>query len=164
MNRYGLDIKRDAIGAEPATVEGVKTLCGIDFSDDDATITDLCIQARKEAERYCGRCFVDTDVSVFAECWIGSYELPYGPVSGELLTVKDIDGNDLTDYKLKGVGFKKLDIVAPDGVYLTYRSAGYFDDAKIAIEMLTACMYDADFAPRFKSDAYAILINYQRAI
>jgi len=164
MERYGLDIKRDAIGAEPATIEGVKALCGIDFADDDATITALCIQARKEAERFCGRVFIDTDVTVYAEYWVGSYELPYGPVSGNLLTVKDADDNDLTDYKLKGVGFKKLDISAPDGVYLTYRSAGYPDDAKTAIEMLTACLYDASFVPMFKADAYAILTNYQRAI
>ena len=164
MEQYGLDIKRTATGAEPATIEGVKSLCGVDFADDDTVFTNLCIQARKEAERYCGRVFIDTDIEVYAECWVGSYELPYGPVSGNLLTVKDADDNDLTDYKLKGIGFKKLDIDAPDGVYLTYRSAGYPEDAKTAIEMLAACLYDADFIPRFKADAYAILTSYQRAI
>lgn len=164
MERYGLDIKRTATGAEPATLDGVKSLCGVDFADDDTVLTSLCVQARIDAEKFCGRVFVDTDIEVYAECWDGSYELPYGPVIGEMLSVKNADNNDLTSYKLKGLGFKKLDISAPDGVYLTYRSAGYTDEAKTAIEMIAACLYDADFIPLFEQKAYTILTAYKRAV
>lgn len=71
MERYGIDVQRTAIGAEPATVDGVKSLCGVDFSDDDAIITALCTSARLEAEAYCGRVFIESTISVYADVgWV----------------------------------------------------------------------------------------------
>lgn len=165
MERYGLDVQRTAVGAEPATLSGVKSLCGVDFADDDALITRLCTSARLEAEAFCGRVFVDSEIRVFAQYWSGAYELPYGPVNGDLDSITDADEVAISDYTLRGVGFKKLDVYAPDGIYLTYNSYGECpQDVISAIEMLAAMKYDMSFAEKFKTAAFALLTPYRRTI
>jgi len=165
MDRYGLDIQRVATGQEPVIVDDVKPLVGVDFDDDDAVIEKLCTAARLEAERFCGRCFVTSTVKVYAEYWDGTYEIPYGPVS-TITSVKDAEEDDITDYKLKGYDFKKLEVTGKDGLYLEFTStvAECPEDAKTAIALLAAVSYDADFADRFKSDAYRLLTQFKRPL
>lgn len=165
MDRYGIDIQRIVIGQEPVIVDDVKPLVGVDFDDDDATIERLCTAARLEAERFCGRCFVSSTVKVYAEYWEGSYEIPYGPVSA-ITSVKNGNEEDITDYKLKGYDFKKLEVTAEDGLYLEFTSnvAECPEDAKTAIALLAAVVYDADFADRFKADAYRLLTQFKRQL
>lgn len=164
MDRYGLDIKRIDDKFEITNLEDIKTFAGIDFSDADAELSRLCRMARLDAESYCGRCFVYTTVYLYAQYWVGTYPLPYGPIT-ELTSIKDGNEVTITDYKLKGQSFKQLEVNAPQGLYLEYTSNEECPpDAAMAIAMLAACLYDADLSARYKSDAYALLNQFKRAI
>jgi len=120
-----LDVKFDETGAtEPVTVEELKAFARIDGDTEDDLIEELGITARQACEAYTNISFVRKEVTAIINNSLGSCYLPYGPVIGDVTSVKDDNGKDFSDPVIKGNKFKYLKLPDEDYVEVVY-TAGY---------------------------------------
>ena len=100
---------------EPLTLEDAKTYMKVDFTDDDALITDLLTVAREGLETYTGLSFVEktATVQLINEC--GGIEIPYGPTPStiDVTLMTDIDGNVLDPSCIQIIGNQFKNIESP---------------------------------------------------
>lgn len=116
---------------EPVALDEMKAYLRIDSSETafDQEITELISAARQEVETYLNRSLINRTVEVTMNIAGGNAPLPYAPVK-ELVSIKDTEDNDITEYRLKG------DVLKTDSYYqlsLTY-TAGY-EVVPVAIKM-----------------------------
>lgn len=87
---------------EPVTLQEAKDFMEIDFTDFDTLITRLIKQARISSELFTGLSYGKKEIELVSNQ--SKVQIPYGPF-GELLTIKDKDGNAIssTNYNLLGL-------------------------------------------------------------
>lgn len=120
-----LDVQFDETGStEPVTVAECKDFAKIDTAADDTLIAELAVTARQMCEAYTNISFVEREVTAVLNNSLGGIYLPYGPVLGDVTSVKDEDGNDVTDPQIKGNNFKFIKYPALDYLEVVY-DAGY---------------------------------------
>lgn len=78
-----VDLKRVAdLGSPPITLSEAKSQLIVDFTDDDALITQLLTKATRTVENYCQISIIYQRVQLIADIGAEFWELPYGPVIG----------------------------------------------------------------------------------
>lgn len=92
---------------EPVTLAEAKAWAKIDTTADDSIITSLITTARQQCEDYVGISLVGHTIKAVLNNSNGGIFLPYGPVV-EISSVKDEDGNAITDYETSGTNFVQL--------------------------------------------------------
>lgn len=98
------------LSIEPVTLEQAKEACRVDFDEDDALLTRMISQCRRVIENFCNISIVSKQVSVVMDL-ITRTELPLGPVSGDIISFKDRNGNDIDTsfYRVSGISFKAIE-------------------------------------------------------
>lgn len=127
--------------AEPVTVEEATSFIRIDVTDDNVLVAQLITAARQQCENYLNISLVQKTVTAILQNDLGDIRLPACPFR-ELVSIKDMDDNDITDYKLNGLDFKWL--CSPCKVKIIY-TAGYDeipDNFKTAILQQIAYLYE----------------------
>lgn len=115
----------------------------IDTSDEDTLITALIPAARQMCERYVGMLFIAREVIATVNNLNGGVYLPYGPI-GTITDVNDINGNEITDYKITGTVFKQMQWPTYDLMAITY-AGGYTtcpEQLITAVKEQTLWLYD----------------------
>lgn len=119
----------DSVGSdeseEPVTSTEGKNWLKIDVADDDTIVEKLIKTARQQCEHYLNISLVPKTVTAILLNQLGDIRLPYGPIV-ELVSIKDLDDNVITDYKLIGDTFKWLCTPTLDSVKVVYET-GYED-------------------------------------
>lgn len=101
-------VDTDPPPAEPVTLAEALAHCLIDNLGQDNSIVEAFITtARQMCEIYTAVGFINRDIVCTLNNSLGGIYLPYGPVV-DITSVKDYDGNTVTDFTLKGVAFKQL--------------------------------------------------------
>ena len=108
---------------EPVDLSEAKEFCKIDISTDDNLLTSLITAARQQCEAYTGVSFVQRTFYSTLNNSNGGIYFPYGPVS-EIFAVEDYDENEIEDYKLEGILFKRILSPKLDFIYVEY-TGGY---------------------------------------
>ena len=147
---------------EPITTAEAKLWMKQDFTDDDTLIASLIKSARKMAEQYCNRAFVDQSWTLSLNCMPGIIPLPKGYIDS-VTSVKVIadDGTSTTEaatkYQVKTGDEGKLVLESGQtwttsdgkiGVMEIEYVVGYGDSddvpdgIKTAIKQLTAYIYE----------------------
>jgi uncharacterized phiE125 gp8 family phage protein len=100
-------------GAEPVTLEQLKTFCRVTSYDDDDLLTELITIARKKIERYTLLSLVDKTI-VLTGCLDSMFLLPWPNISevtgvryleGQISTTGDNDWEDLDDDDYQLIGY-----------------------------------------------------------
>lgn len=91
----------DGTETEPVTLQAVKDWCRIDVADDDALITELITAARLVCEHASNLSFIQRTVTATIHNGLGNFNLPYGPVIGEVTSIANVDGDAVTEYVLR---------------------------------------------------------------
>lgn len=137
-----VDIDRGTVATEPVTLNELKNYCKIAYSTDDALLTALITAAREICENYSYVSMVQREITAWINNFNGGTYLPYGPV-GDIILVKDLDGNTITDYTTTGGQFKKI-LTPYEPLQVTYEG-GYVstpDFLKVAIMAQALFMYE----------------------
>jgi uncharacterized phiE125 gp8 family phage protein len=92
---------------EPVTLQQAKDWCRIDISDDDTLLNAIISASRARLERAANVSFITRTVKAQLNKGLDRIQLPYGPVNA-IVSIKDSDDIDITDYTLKGTQFKWL--------------------------------------------------------
>lgn len=108
-----LDIQMTETGDEPVTTTEAKLQLIIDFTDDDTLIGNLITAARAAIENYCNISLITKTIVLTVDVR-SRFELPYGPIQTEGLTVKvqkEVTANvpvyeSAEGWNLTGVQFK----------------------------------------------------------
>jgi hypothetical protein len=108
---------------EPVDLTEAKNFCKIDVDDDDALIESLITTGRIMCEDYTNIGFVKRTVIVELNNGNGNCYLPLGPV-GEIESLKDMDGNEITDPEYGGSTWKQIISPRYNRMVITYE-AGY---------------------------------------
>ncbi len=149
MNRNAiLDIQfDDEAGSdenlEPVTAEEAASYLRIDVTDDNTLLEQLITMARQQCESYLNISLVQKTVTAILQNELGDIHLPYCPFR-ELVSIADLDGNAITDYKLNGLLFKWICSPSNCKFKIVY-SAGYDDLPQIfktAVLQQTAYLYE----------------------
>lgn len=120
-----LDVQFDETGSEePCTTAELKAFAKIDTTAEDALIAELGKTARQMCEAYTNISFVQREVTAVLNNSCGGSYLPYGPIPGDVTSIKDEDGNDYTDAVIKGNDFKFIKQPVSDHIEVVY-DAGY---------------------------------------
>lgn len=94
--------------AEPVTLAEALAHCLIDNLGQDNSIVEAFITtARQMCEIYTGIGFINRDIVCTLNNSLGGIYLPYGPIV-DVISVKDYDGNTVSNIKLIGVRYKQL--------------------------------------------------------
>lgn len=103
----------------------------LEFDDDDLLLTDIVRRARNIVEEYTGVGLTSKTITVVLRNELGGIELPLQPYTQLTAapTIKDKDGNAITDYTLTGNWFKKLESPCYDYIEITY-NCGYNKDTQ----------------------------------
>lgn len=133
---------------EPVTLDEVKAACHLteDQTSDDEYIEDIIIPAARETvEQWTKISCVEKTVTAVISNPRGNYELPCGPVTGDVVLTDEND-DTYTDPTIRGIDFKIL--VTPRKCWLTaVYPAGYTPDTipkglKQAIIAVAVDMYE----------------------
>lgn len=104
----GINIDTD-VTTEPVTLTEVKQHLNMqfdtdesyEFNDDDTYLTDLITECREILEKVTGYSLAPKTITATINNSIGSFELPYGPVIGDITTITDEDGEDIDDVTVR---------------------------------------------------------------
>lgn len=112
-------------GTEPVTLDEAKKHIKVTFTDDDSYITLLIKAAREAVENFTGLSLIEKDIVLTVENVKNGFDLPYGPVTGDVTAVNsdevDVEGITYITGQVRFDGFN--DFHAGNAVF-TY-SAGY---------------------------------------
>lgn len=126
-----------SIDDEPGTLAQVKqhlnmqfdTEGSFQFDDDDTKLQLIMKDSREQLEQFTGLSMAVKGYKTILRNECGGIEIPFGPITA-LTSVKDIDGNTLTDgtdYVIRGNKFKLIE--RPLSCYLEVEfTAGYTPD------------------------------------
>lgn len=147
-----ITVKRTPTSAaiEPITLEEMKLYCKIDYSTDDDLITEIIKAARVQAEQFCNKSFIASDVEYFADSWESPVKLPYP--EHDSITGIVVGGVSITDYGIVGTGQKILTLYSTytnlgkvrGDLVVNYTTTGYITDAeKLALKKIVYDMYES---------------------
>lgn len=145
MDNLLLDHEFTGEGAEPVTPAEAKNWLKIDVPDDDTLLTMLIKAARKQCENFLNMSLVPKTVKVVLFIGLDEMPLPYGPVKEVSSVINSENGQPITDYKINGIKFKRIDPV--QNITVTY-TAGYDDlglqepDLKVGVLNEIAYLYE----------------------
>jgi len=149
---------------EPVTLAQAKAWLKVTHDDEDDIISALITAARQICEGYADLSFVERTVTAVVKNELDNIRLPYGPV-GNITSIDDIDGNDVSGYIISGVAQKRL-CYRCSYAKVIY-TAGYAvlpQQFKTALKMQLSWMYvhrgDEDLS-LIAPDAKAILSPYR---
>lgn len=155
---------------EPVTLQEAKDWCRIDINDDDALITSLITAARTICEKTCNISFITRTVTARLNNGLGGMFLPYGPVIGEITSIKNDDAIDIdsNNFAIKNSSFKQ--VYSPyNTVVIVVYNAGYTTlpgNLRTALLNQIAWMYDnrgeAAAAGKLSEQAKLILNQVKR--
>lgn len=131
-------VNRTITGSEPVTLSDVKSWLKVDFTADDALITELISSARQFVEDFTGRSIVASTVIVEVE---EDLRLPL-PIHGEVTNVT-LNGTDTTSYYISGSGVKRVIFTTSGSFRVTYLTLANTDNAiKTIIKKVVAHHYE----------------------
>jgi len=119
---------------EPGTLDQVKqhlnlqfdTAGSYQFDDDDTKLELIMKDSREQLEQFTGLSLAQKGYKAIVRNECGNVDIPFGPIT-DLTSVKDIDGNVITDYTIRGNQFKWIE--KPFACYLEVEyTAGYTPD------------------------------------
>lgn len=142
---------------EPVTLDEFKqhlnmlfdTEGSYEFNDDDVYLTGLISAARAAIEKYTGRLLRANTVSAIIRNEKGGQELPYGPVTGDIVLT---DCNDIviTTARYSGLSFKS--VTSPCNAQMTaVYPAGYTPDT-IPADLKLAVLHQGAFLYENRGD------------
>lgn len=156
----------DVVITEPVTLQEGRDWAKVEVTDDDAIITALLSAARGDCEKYVGISFVQRSVIAILNNSLGNIRLPYGPINN-ITSIQDFDGNDFSDYSVRGVMHKRLCYPKSNYIQASY-TAGYFtlpEEFKAAIkERFLELFQQRGDAPAFDRSMAKVLLHQYRAI
>jgi hypothetical protein len=130
-----MDVQRTITGSEPVSLTDMKLYLKVDFTTDDALITQLIKSVREHCEEFTGKSFVASDVTWYVEAEAGqSIRMPYPAID-------DVD-------PVEGITFLGLDnkraLFTVSGSYeIEYTTTGTCPHAvKLAIMKAVAEAYE----------------------
>lgn len=155
-------VSRTITGTEPVTITEAKLWLKVDFTTDDALITELISHCRELIEQYTGRSLVASTVIVEVE----------SPNVNEVLTLPlpvhvsvdavTLDAVASTEYEERGTSVKKLELTGT-GIYrITYKTGALIDPTlKTMVKKLVAHHYENRNADlELPRDLYKHLLSY----
>jgi uncharacterized phiE125 gp8 family phage protein len=140
-------------GAEPVTLEQLKTFCRVTSYDDDDLLTELITIARKKIERYTLLSLVDKTI-VLTGCLDCMFLLPWPNISevtgvrfleGQISTTGENDWEDLDedDYQLIGYHMKHFNPHLNGTTEITYTTTANTDSGlKYDLKRVALWMYE----------------------
>lgn len=149
---------------EPVTLNIAKAWLRVTHDDEDLLITGLITAARQRCEALVNKSFVERTVTAIVRNDLGNIKLPYGPV-GNVTFVYDVEGNEITSYKITGVSDKRLAYPMLSHVKVVYTAGlpGLQAQFRTALMMQLAWMYNHrgdEEVSLIAPDARAILSPY----
>ena len=115
---------------EPITKAEVKSQLNIPDAvvDFDTKLDRLIKEVRVYAEQYTHTSLIPRTVTAIINNSLGHIELPFGPVTGAIVSMHDYDDTPVTSdtYRTYGLDFKKLEYPLYDWLKVVY-PAGYTD-------------------------------------
>lgn len=166
-----LDVQFSAENAtEPVTLQEAKDWCKIDIPDDDVLITSLITAARIICEQHSNTSFITRTVSARLNNGLGGMYLPYGPVTGNLISILDDDSVaiDTNNFSVRNASFKQLYTPFNSIITVSY-TAGYEVlpwNLRVALLNQIAWMYenrgDSTVAGKLSEQAKLILNSVRR--
>lgn len=142
-------VKDMALSTSPSvvTLQEIKDDLKIDFSDEDAYITNLIALCQSHVEQFCGISCATRTLSAVVCNNEGNIEIPYGPVQS-ITSAFDENGNDiLSEIILNGISFKWIKSPCFRYISLTY-VAGYTD---LPLDLNKAIRMEVGFRYRFRN-------------
>lgn len=153
------------VTVEPVDISTVKDFCRIDadYDGENATLLTLQTSARELIEGFLSLSLAPKTIVV--QYAGGKLSLPYGPHS-EIISVKDTDGNTITDYIVQGLDFKTIDTGASgftffypiSGCYPTIECSGGYSGTRINVTVSVG--YTTDNMPNVLKLAILRLVDY----
>lgn len=126
-----MDVKQTVTGDEPILLADVKLYSKIDYTAEDALITNLITAVRQQIEKFTGLSLVASTYIAYWDYLPAEAELPY-PVHDEITEV-EINGEVSTDFTQKGLTQFKV----KPYVISTFRTSGSIDTNSLKVTYTT---------------------------
>ena len=158
-------IKHTITGTEPLLLADVKSFLKVEYTLDDAFITDLITAARRLAELYCNRSLIADTIEYYTTDSEDSYLLPY-PEHDAIAEVK-ISDLVITDYTKTGLSQFTIipntnTTVTPFSLYVKYSTTGKLPEGiKSVLMKIVADMYENRNDQQLSKMAMALLLPYK---